>query len=191
MCGRELVIGTNWTEAKKEVYDYICKSCKSNYDKDYGLENKDKKNNREKLRYKKEKEKKIKYQKGYYSTHKEKRKEYTRKYNKEHSEWKREYNKNYLAKHKDEIVIRINKWRKTDSGRESRIKSNTRRKRELGWNKIMDNPFPEEIEIEWHHIDNKNVVAIPKYIHQKYIGYQRKKHRELLESYVKKIYGDI
>ena len=31
---------------------------------------------------------------------------------------------------------------------------------------LMDNPFPKEIFIDWHHINNLFVVPMPRNLHQ-------------------------
>jgi hypothetical protein len=58
-----------------------------------------------------------------------------------------------------------------------------KRKRNLGWITLYDNPFDEEVE--WHHINDTFVVAIPKDLHQLYLG---KNHRENLEYILRQLY---
>lgn len=36
ICNCKLILGDNWLEAKKNNYDYICKSCYNDYTKHYG-----------------------------------------------------------------------------------------------------------------------------------------------------------
>jgi len=54
---------------------------------------------------------------------------------------------------------------------------------------LFPNPFSSKVEIEWHHITNTYVVAIPKDLHKMYNRPSRKKHRELLISIVNQIYS--
>lgn len=66
-----------------------------------------------------------------------------------------------------------------------------KRKRELGFLKIMPNVFPNNIKVNFHHIDNLCVIPLPQKIHQRYNGYSRDEHREKLDYYVKMYYGDL
>ncbi len=36
------------------------------------------------------------------------------------------------------------------------------KRRRLSFVPIMNNPFPQDIKIEWHHINDKFVVPVPK-----------------------------
>ena len=74
-------------------------------------------------------------------------------------------------------------WRTTKKGRESR-KLEKAQKRNLRWTKLFENPFNEPVE--WHHVSDELVVAVPKEIHQLYYGY--KNHRELCMNVVNQIY---
>jgi len=40
----------------------------------------------------------------------------------------------------------------------------------------MDNVWPKEIHVDWHHIHNWFVIPIPKKLHQR-VGGSREKHR--------------
>ena len=57
------------------------------------------------------------------------------------------------------------------------------RRRQLGFNKL-NKPFCDSV---WHHINDKDVVAIPKKIHIKFAHVTREKHRKLILSYYKNI----
>ena len=65
-----------------------------------------------------------------------------------------------------------------------------RAKRECGFksNKKFKNPFAKTVVIEWHHINNQEIVAIPMDIHRLYCGCDRKTHRENLSYIVNQIY---
>ncbi len=49
-----------------------------------------------------------------------------------------------------------------------------RRKRNLSFIPIMDNPFPKEIKVDYHHINDIFVIPTPMKLHRKTLG---KKHR--------------
>jgi hypothetical protein len=53
------------------------------------------------------------------------------------------------------------------------------RRRKMGFNKL-NNRFNESV---WHHINNDDVVAIPKSIHEKFSSNSTGKHRELIMNY--------
>ena len=57
------------------------------------------------------------------------------------------------------------------------------RRRKMGFNKL-NNKFNESV---WHHINNNDVVAIPKSIHEKFSSNSTEKHRELIINY----YGSL
>jgi hypothetical protein len=73
-------------------------------------------------------------------------------------------------------------------GKKSKMRMNAKRKRNLDWIEIFENPFDDSEITEWHHIDNKHVIVIPKYLHRLYLG---KNHRENTMEIVKQIYRVI
>ena len=88
VCGCELILGENWAPSDQKGHNCICKSCKSQYDKQY---------------YKEHKEEKSQYHKQYRKEHKEERRQYNKQYCKEHKEEIRQQSKQYYAEHKEEI----------------------------------------------------------------------------------------
>lgn len=85
---------------------------------------------------------------------------------------RRAYSKKYYIKNK----LRIAKRNAANRG--------------LGFNVVFDNPFDESVKIEYHHIDNNNVVIVPRFIHRLYTRFNEELHRELLYPIIKQIYGD-
>jgi len=203
-CKVLLIVGENCLLSKLEHHDYICDGCISILKKTY---------------YDNNKNKILKQQKEYYENNREKKLNYARKYNKEHpglvrvgwdkweiendfdmKSYKKEYHiknkgkhneltRNYYANNKERLIKQAREYRKTPKGKEVHSKISAKRNRELGFNKLFENPFLEGVEIHWHHINDTDVVAIPKEIHQKYSGLSRKKHRNSLIPYIKKIYN--
>lgn len=57
------------------------------------------------------------------------------------------------------------------------------RRRKMGFNKLNNRFF----DSCWHHINNNDVVAIPKRIHEKFSSNSNVKHRELIMNY----YGSL
>ena len=64
------------------------------------------------------------------------------------------------------------------------------RYRGLGFNKIEENPFSDNEPIVWHHINDTDVVALPKFIHDIYITRYCDVHRQSLVYIVEQIYGE-
>jgi len=52
-------------------------------------------------------------------------------------------------------------------------KRDAAKRRGLEWTKLFENPFANNVEIEWHHVSNEFVVAVPKEIHRIYSGYTK------------------
>jgi len=76
-------------------------------------------------------------------------------------------------------------WRKNNPlrAREIKAKNRAKRKRNLNWIPRYKNIVDESID--WHHINNDNVVAIPRDLHKLYYG---EYHRENLKYIVEQIY---
>jgi len=104
-------------------------------------------------------------------------------------EIKRKADKKYRQTEKGKLSHKkaCAKYLKTINGKKFNSKHCAKRNRNLGFNILFDNPFAESEQIEWHHIDDINVVALPKYLH--YL-YRDKYHRENTMEIVKQIYGD-
>jgi len=53
--------------------------------------------------------------------------------------------------------------------------NNRRRRKRLKYINFMENPFPPEVEIEFHHVNDLIAVPIPKQMHINARGYQHYK----------------
>lgn len=49
----------------------------------------------------------------------------------------------------------------------------------------MRNPFPDNVEVDYRHINDKDVVALPRDLHRLYYGHN---HRYNLQVIIKQIY---
>lgn len=99
------------------------------------------------------------------------------------------YNTKY--RHSKKGIENSQKYMKTEIFKNNIKKHTAKRRRKLGWIKMFDNPFNDSITIDWHHINDIYVVAIPRDIHALYKGYKQDKHRDLCFSVIKQIYlGD-
>ena len=92
---------------------------------------------------------------------------------------------NYKKKHRTEMNEYNKKYRESKHGKEIRLKAQTKRERNLQWIKMFPNPFSDNIKVEWHHITDVYVVAIPKELHRLCNGFF---HREKVMQVVKQIY---
>lgn len=106
------------------------------------------------------------YSSKYYKLHKEKQRERDARFKKLHPN----YMKKYLL---------------SKRGRSSHKKAQAKRRHNLGWIVMFSNPFDESEVIEWHHVDDSHVVALPKDLHRQYLG---KSHRDNLINIIKQIY---
>ena len=147
---------------------------------------------------------KKEYAKKYYQDHKEKAKEVAREFYQEHKENINKRHKKYNQEHKGKIETyqkgyhkdyrkthcrnEYNKKYKKDN--KDKVKRYyAKRKRNLGWELLFDNPFPNTIPVEYHHISDAFVVAIPKNLHlNHYHGINTKKHRDELKPFIEKLY---
>ena len=55
---------------------------------------------------------------------------------------------------------------------------------------LFENPYPNWIPVDYHHIDDHHTIPIPRVIHTRYTGkyYPRKKHQELLKPIIQDLY---
>jgi hypothetical protein len=162
----------------KEVCEFSknqCKKCIAEYNKQYYQENKEKASEYSKQYYQENKEKRAEYDKQYRQENREKKAEYMKQWRQENREKKAEYDKQYYQ---------------TPNGKKANLKQYNKRKRNLGFEIIFDNIFPVSLPVEYHHISEGFVFAIPKFIHkQYYTGCDKQKHRELLMPIVEILYN--
>ena len=82
---------------------------------------------------------------------------------------------------KSETYMRNRKrWLKTVNGKEYSNRKETRRRRRLNFIPITQNPFPDDIPVVWHHINDTFVFPVPEVSHENYnLGEKDNiKHRE-------------
>jgi len=139
----------------------ICKRCKINYTYDYRKENRNKYN---------------KYQKNYYNKNKEKL-----------IPQKLKSNKRYKQSEKGKLTSK--NYRKTKRYKLSMKRIKAERKRNFGWILFMENPFPEEIDIDYHHINNMIVIPLPRRTHKYYHNPNQLMHRDKCSEVIKYLYS--
>lgn len=81
------------------------------------------------------------------------------------------------------------RYAKTEKGRITQSKTDARR-RDMKSCVLFENPLPEEIEVDYHHINNLLIIPIPRSIHKlSKSGRNIEKHRKKCEKWIKKLYG--
>lgn len=109
-----------------------------------------------------------------------------RKYSRRHREELSDYNITRRP-NKEKNLERGKQWAKTERGRQLRLKNQHIRERNLGFNILCENILDESFT--WHHIDNENVIAVPRDLHELFTrGKDVEKHRGLLEHIVEQLY---
>jgi len=176
-CKREL--DTTQFSKNKSRKDGLCSECKECYKKWYE-ENREKQLEYKKKWHEENREKQLEYTKKWYEENKEKALEYAKKWREENREKRLEYAKKWYEENREKQL----EYYKSRNGKISRAKSNNKRKRQLGFELLFDNQFNGDID--YHHISDAFVFAIPRDIHRNNLG---KGHREKLKPIVEKLYN--
>ena len=79
-------------------------------------------------------------------------------------------------------------WRNNNKQRNNEIKSKSeaKRRRNLGFNKLIENDWG--CETDWHHVNDNDVVPIPRNLHQMCPSNNRKVHRKICNELVNILY---
>ena len=136
---------------------------------------------------------KAEYQRQWRKKHPNYNKTASREWLKNHPEYCRT-EKSTLTHYKTQTAWRIKnpnynkEWKKRNPEKLKlmRLKANAKRRQNLNWIQLFENPFDKSEKVEWHHINNTYVVAIPRDLHRLYYG---KYHREKTMEIIKQIYG--
>lgn len=95
-----------------------------------------------------------------------------------------ERKRRYYYKNRLQLIKMSIKWNKEHSYIHQHFQN-----RNLKFIQLFDNPFPEEIKIDYHHINNILVVPIPSITHEKSYCRYRDKHREKCNIFLNDIYN--
>jgi hypothetical protein len=121
---------------------------------------------------------------------KEHKHRYDREYRKQHPDLnkkRKDYFTKYQQSHPEKARDRQKRYRKTEKGKINDIRVKSKRKRNLGFKPIIPNILDEKIV--WHHIDDDNVVPIPRDLHLLYYGgHDTEKHRENIKPIIEQLY---
>jgi len=107
-------------------------------------------------------------------------------YNQLHKKEHNDCQYRWVEKHPIKFKKTIKKYHKTEKFK-ALSRKNKAKRRLLGYNKKYDNIIIGKKE--WHHMNNKDVVAIPKDLHKLYNGKAREEHRFMVNQIVQQIYG--
>jgi len=130
------------------------------------------------------------YNEGYRKSHRKQIKEYCKAHTKQIKEYRKAHKKErkeYCDIHREQRKKYDERYRKTGKGKIRDAKSRAKRKRDFGFNIFFKCPFADSELFDWHHINNNDVVAIPRDLHHQYMG---KFHRENTLIIIKQIYKD-
>ena len=148
----------NHSSEMKSGYRCQCKNCESEYGKIYRF------NNRDKIREKNKK---------WTDNNRERKNDLQREWRKYNPEKIKEYRKRQRSR--EEVKMK-------------RRQAARLRKKGLKSIELFINPFPKDVEVEYHHINNILTIPLPKNLHQSFNG-KREYHRDECEYIIKSIYG--
>jgi len=94
-----------------------------------------------------------------------------------------------IKKYLNKLNIRDShkKYRDTKKGKTTKAKGNTKR-RGMKFIKLLTNPFPKEIPVDYHHINKLFVIPMPRKTHQTG-GNNKQKHLDHNINWIKKLYN--
>lgn len=96
------------------------------------------------------------------------------------------YLEKWREKNGDKVRAGLKRYRESEVGRIADAKKHARRQRALGFNMLFENILDEPIA--WHHLNNNDVVAIPRDLHELFTLNNTKNHREMMMPIVEQLY---
>ena len=156
VCGCELTLGDTWLASYKNHNMYICRKCNSKRSAKWAIANPERVITTD------------------------------RKYKRSHIDELKKAKYEWVNANRDQFNETKRKWSKTKKGKIVKNRAQAKRRHNLGWELLFDNPFPDNVLIEYHHISDGFVVAIPTDIHKDHYG---KNHREELKPIIESIYN--
>jgi hypothetical protein len=157
-CNKKKPLNEFYT-SKRDGHSSRCKDCEKEYSIKYYHNNRDKK---------------LEINKKYYESYK---KLYPEKVKKTKENW-RYKNKEYMHNYKKA-------YRNTEHGKIVLKKSKEKRLRNKGFVPLIENPFPKDIQVDYHHINNIIVIPLPKITHKNNLG---KEHINKCNMWIQKLY---
>lgn len=99
------------------------------------------------------------------------------------------YQREYYQK--PEVKARIKKYVKDNPEKVKKWNAkHTSQRKQLGTTIIMDNPFSDDIKVDFHHFNSLMMIPMPRVVHRAVTGSTRDidKHREYNNEWIKKLY---
>lgn len=87
---------------------------------------------------------------------------------------------------REHFLQREREWQKTPEGKAAKKRGNAKRRRNLKFIPLFLNPFPDEIKVDYHHINNLLVIPLPTVSHNLVLG---KHHKRKCNQLIKRLYG--
>jgi hypothetical protein len=81
------------------------------------------------------------------------------------------------------------KWRQTKKGKLVHIIQTNKRRRNLSHVELFPNTFPDEVVVQYHHINSILVAPLPAEIHDSLPSFPVENHRLMANKKVEQIYG--
>ena len=105
-----------------------------------------------------------------------------------HSEKNKIAQRKYSNSEKGKIAYtkRRQKYLKSEKGKQYMIRKQNRRVRNLGFNKLIENKW--DCKVDWHHVNDNDVVPIPRNLHKLCYTGDSKKHREMCNRLINILY---
>lgn len=98
-----------------------------------------------------------------------------------------ESRRKFYKNNSEKIKKYVRNWQKNNP--EKVMAYITKRNRNLGYFELFDNPFPEEIPINFHHINDFIVIPMPDKLHRSYNNPNSSVHRQKCSVILERIYG--
>jgi hypothetical protein len=133
----------------------------------------------------------LQQQHSYREVNKESRNTYHREMRKKDPKRYYSYTNKWRLNNLDYFNTLVIEWKKKNPDKWKKIlqRGHANHHQQLGWNLLYDNPFDEPVD--YHHIDNLYVVAVPKDLHNLYkAGKNTEIHRINLSYIVEQLYGN-
>ena len=160
----------------------------------------------ESKRYDERTKKFAKYYANYRKDHKEDVKKYNAKYQKENKDRIKKQRREYYLKNREVILKKIKECRDknghqyyltqkakgcniSEATRQHNRKNMAKRKRNLAWIELAENRF--EGCVDWHHITDDDVIAVPRWIHNRCKHPDTFVHRSQMLPLVFQLYPDL
>ena len=162
----------------KDGLNYYCKSCNVLHVKEYRLNH-------------------PKYRQNYWEKNRRKIRKYKLEYNRKNRDKKAKWDRTYEEKHRAELNIKKREYviknkeqrkrtlKKYVKNHPLQIKKNKAKRRNFYFIPLFLNPFPSEVDVDYHHLNKILVIPLPRTIHRQVGG---KKHWDNALEEIKRIY---